>query len=533
MKIDGDRREFCEATEFVANPPHPSTDHARTSEIKLSISQIKDRRYVTAALMLVMTLASMEMTVTSTAMPTIIGDLHGLEHYSWVASLYLLTSTVSMPLYGRLADKFGRKYVIIAAISIFTGASMLAATSQGMMQLILFRGLQGLGAGGIMPVVLTILSDIFTLKERASVQGLFSVIWGTAAMGGPALGAILVNTLGWRSVFYVNLPLGLLGLAVLIWKYHEHEEPHPTDLDLPGVFSLAIACAAILAMVTRLGIDGSSWMTPSLLGVAIVAIIYFIRHERQAPHPIMPASLLFRRAIGPALAGSFLLGLGYLCIDVYVPLYVQGGRGGGATAAASAITPVVLTWSIANAFAAPLLIRWGFRKTSLVSSILIALGMTGLLVSSMLAVPHWVLTMTLSITGLGLGPASLCFLLAPQEAVSWQQRGNITSSVMFFRTIGGAVGVGLLGALFNLLIASDFARLQRLGIKPSEVFSPELHSKLSPELLASGQHAIVNALTWVFAVMLFFSLVQIAVATLMPAFKPQHEIKRSEEFEAA
>lgn len=359
MKIEGGCREACEATEFVAPVPHPPNDHVGTSRIKLSISQTKDRRYVTAALMLVMSLASMEMTVTSTAMPTIIGDLHGLEHYSWVASLYLLTSTVSMPLYGRLADKFGRKRVIIAAISIFTGASMLASTSQSMMQLILFRGLQGLGAGGIMPVVLTILSDIFTLKERASVQGLFSAVWGIAAMGGPALGAILVNTLGWRSVFYVNLPLGLL-------------------------------------------------------------------------------------------------------------------------------------------------------------------------VSSILAVPHWVLTMTLSITGLGLGPASLCYLLAPQEAVSWQQRGNVTSSVMFFRTIGGALGVGMLGALFNVLIASDLARLQRLGIKPSEVFSPELRSKLSPEILASGQHAIIHALTWVFAAMLFFALVQIAVTALMPAFKPQHEIKRFE-----
>lgn len=287
-----------------------------------------------------------------------------------------------------------------------------------------------------MPVVLTILSDIYTLKERASVQGLFSVIWGVAAMGGPALGAILVNTLGWRSVFYVNLPLGLLGLAVLIWKYHEHEKPHPTDLDLPGVFSLAAACAAILAilaMVTRLGMGGSSWMTTALVVVAIGAIIYFIRHERQALQPIMPASLLFRRDIGPALAGSFLLGLGYLCIDVYVSHYVQGVRGGGATAAANAITPITLTWSIANGFAAPLLIRWGFRKTSLAGSALIALGMTGLLVSSMLGVPHSVLTMTLSITGLGQGPASLCFRLASQKAVSWQQRGHVTSSVTFFR----------------------------------------------------------------------------------------------------
>src|SRR5689334_1240518 len=155
-----------------------------------------DRRYVTAAMMLVMVLASMEQTVTSTAMPTIIGDLHGLEHYAWVASIYLLACTISMPLYGRLADALGRKKVILFSIALFCGASVLAAGAKTMIQLICFRGIQGLGAGGIMPVVLTILGDIFTLEERAAVQGFFSAIWGTAALAGPALGALLVNTFG-------------------------------------------------------------------------------------------------------------------------------------------------------------------------------------------------------------------------------------------------------------------------------------------------------------------------------------------------
>src|SRR5256885_7369380 len=170
-----------------------------------------DRRYVLAALMPVMVLASMEQTVTSTAMPTIIGELHGFEHYAWVTSIYLLAMTMSMPLYGRLADAWGRKRVIIGATGLFAAASMLAAASHSMTQLIVFRGLQGLGAGGIMPVVLTILGDIYTIEERARIQGLFSAIWGTASIGGPALGAFLVNTLGWRSIFFVNLPAGVGG----------------------------------------------------------------------------------------------------------------------------------------------------------------------------------------------------------------------------------------------------------------------------------------------------------------------------------
>src|SRR6476620_7281538 len=198
-----------------------------------STTRTLDRRFVTLALMLVMVLASMEMTVTSTAMPTIIGELHGLEHYSWVASIYLLAMTVTMPLYGRLADTLGRKRVILVAILLFCVSSVLASLARSMPQLIAYRGLQGLAAGGIMPIVLTILGDIFTLEERAKIQGVFSSIWGTSSLAGPALGAFLVNTFGWRSVFFVNLPFGLLGLGVLMWKYHDREKPHSTDLDLP------------------------------------------------------------------------------------------------------------------------------------------------------------------------------------------------------------------------------------------------------------------------------------------------------------
>src|SRR5580658_6775973 len=203
-----------------------------------------NRRAVTAALMMVMVLASMEQTVTSTAMPSIIGALHGLEHYSWVASIYLLACTVSMPLYGRLADTLGRKRVILTAIGLFLIGSMLASTARSMPQLIVYRGIQGLGAGGIMPVVLTILGDIFTLEERAKIQGLFSGVWGTASLAGPALGWFLVVTLGWRSIFFVNLPFGLLGMFVLMRYYHDQEKSRTVDLDLPGIASLAVGCMA-------------------------------------------------------------------------------------------------------------------------------------------------------------------------------------------------------------------------------------------------------------------------------------------------
>src|SRR3954466_3977006 len=226
-----------------------STEPLSYASPDLAPTRILDRRFVTAALMLVMVLASMEQTVTSTAMPTIIGELHGLEHYSWVASVYLLACTVSMPLYGRLADALGRKKVVLFSIALFGVASVLAPASNSMLQLIVFRGLQGLGAGGIMPVVLTILGDIFTIEERAAIQGFFSAVWGTASLAGPALGAFLVNTFGWRSIFFVNVPFAIPALLVLIWKYHDVEKPRKVNLDLLGITTLAVACLSILALV--------------------------------------------------------------------------------------------------------------------------------------------------------------------------------------------------------------------------------------------------------------------------------------------
>src|SRR5688572_1826665 len=307
-------------------PPETAAPAASAAEDRTSI---RGRKYITAALLLVMVLVSMEQTITSTAMPSIIGELHGFQHYSWVASIYLLCCTVTMPLYGLMADAFGRKRVVLAAILIFCAASLLASFATNMTQLILFRGLQGLGAGGVMPVVLTILGDIFTLDERARIQGFFSAVWGTSSLAGPALGALLVNTLGWRSIFWVNLPFGLIGLAVLAWKYHERRERHAMDLDLPGVASLAVASTALLALVSGLGPEG--WTVPviSALVIALVgATSYFAWHARRAEHPILPTTLMTQRAVGPAILGSCLFGAAFLSLETYVPLYVQGGRGG-------------------------------------------------------------------------------------------------------------------------------------------------------------------------------------------------------------
>ena len=489
--------------------PSPASDETRT---------IRGRAYVTASLLLVMVLVSMEQTITSTAMPSIIGELHGLEHYSWVASIYLLACTVTMPLYGRLADAFGRKPVLLASLLIFLAASLLASFATTMTQLIIFRGVQGLGAGGVMPVVLTILADIYTLEERARIQGFFSGVWGTSALAGPALGAVLVKTLGWRSVFWINLPIGLIGLAVLAWKYHERREQHAMDLDFPGVASLAIASTALLALVSGLGPDGWSWTTIAFLIVATIAgVAHFVRHERRADHPILPPQLVMRREIGPSILGSVLFGAGFLSLDTYVPLYIQGGRGGDATAAASVVTPVMLTWAMSGMIAAPAIVRFGFRRTATFGATLIVLGFAGLFACALAGAPRWMITATLAVTGFGFGPVSMAFLIVAQESVDYAQRGIVTSSISFFRTMGGAVGIGLLGALFNILTSRQQADLRAAGVRPAELLDPHATRTIPADLLHDAQRMIAGGLAWVFAGMLAVAALLWCVTRMMPA----------------
>jgi MFS family permease len=384
-----------------------------------------------------------------------------------------------------------------------------------------------------MPVVLTILGDIFTLEERAKIQGFFSAVWGVASLAGPALGAFLVNTFGWRSIFFVNLPFGVAAAMVLMGKYHDVEKPHSTDLDLPGALSLAIGCTTLLALVSGMGPDGwSKKVMLVLLVVSGVATAYFIAHERNAPAPIMPPKLMMRRAIGPSMIASLLMGVAFLSLDTYVPLFVQGARGGGATAAAGVVTPVMLTWAISGIFAAPLVVRWGFRKTALLGSCLVVIGFTGLLLGAIYGCPRWMLTAVLAITGLGFGPMSMSYLLAAQDAVTWQHRGVITSSVQFFRTIGGAIGIGVLGALFNFLMRPEMQRLEAIGISPATLLDPHASAKLSAAVAQTARLAFADDLAWVFAAMLGGAILGVAVSALMSNKTSDHPISASEAMEA-
>ena len=459
-----------------------------------------------AALLLGVFMAAMEMTVVSTVMPTVVGDLGGIHLYSWVFAAYMLTSTVTMPIYGKLADLYGRKPIILVGIFFFLAGSTASGQSQSMGQLIAFRALQGLGAGAMQPVALTIIGDLFKLEERARVQGLFGGMWGLAGLTGPILGASILRVASWRWVFYLNIPFGLASALVLLSAYHERVETRQRNLDFGGA---ALLAGSIIAMLV------ASRGGAMLLGLPLAAglLIAFVAVERRAPEPVVSIALMKQPVMAVASSAGGLVGATMIATVTFVPLYVQGVLGGSPGDAARAMTPMVVGWPIASYVAGRIVTRVGFRP-------LIRLG---LLVSTVAAgliavflhpgIPLWVPSAITCLFGVGLGLTNTSLLLAVQTSVEWEERGIATASTLFFRTIGGALAVGFLGSILA-------AALRRDPTVPAsaadQLMGPEHGRGLAPELIRLLSAALESGLGTI-----FWCVVGISVtALLLSAFFP-------------
>lgn len=475
-----------------------------------------NRRAATAAMLLAMAVTALEMTVVSPAMPRIIASLHGFAIYPWVPSAYILASTVTVPLYGKLADRLGRKRVLMFGLLLFGLGSILSGASTTMPMLIAMRVIQGLGAGAVAPIVLTLIGDLYTLDERARVQGLFSGVWGICSVAGPALGGALTDRLSWRWVFYVTVPFNVVAMIVLARRVPERRgQSTAAGLDWLGTVLAGLASSLLL-----LGALGSERWTRgtelALFGAGVGLLAVLLAWERRHPDPILPVDLMARPTIASAIGGSFLIGALLFAIETYVPLYVQGVRGGSATDAGGAITPLFLTWSLSVAVAARVLVRLGFRGTATVGAAFIAAGMGGLALGA--AWPERsgpLFLVALILTGLGMGPAALSFLLSVQHVVPWQRRGAATGSVIFFRMIGGAIGVGGLGALLARGLAT------RLGtwssIDPSQILLPHEAGRLPAGVLAAAREALGAALARVFLAMAVLAVLALGLSWFLPA----------------
>jgi len=470
------------------------------------------RRRITFALILVTSLSSFESTIVSTAMPTIIGDLNGLPLYSWVFSIFLLASTVTMPLYGRLADVYGRRRILLTAILVFLSGAIGCAAARSMPQLIVGRALQGLGAGGLIPIAITVSADLYSLKERVKIQALFSSIWGLASLLGPLLGAALTVHFGWRSIFTVTLPLGGLAFLLVVTQMVESRAATRDPIDLAGAGALTAAVSMLLFGILHRTGGLPPALRATLLGGAAVAAALFVVRQRTAAHPLVPPALFRRVETAFPYLGGALLGTTIYGVDTFVPLFVQGARGGTAGQAGAVVTPVVFGWALSSALAARTILKFGFRPAARVGALLIVAGFGSLI----LAARHdggvpWI-SVSCALIGLGLGPASISQVLAIQDAADERIRGIATSLVPFFRTIGGSIGVGALG---GILAAGLDRRLGAGAAMAGHLLSGRVPSieGVTPQAL---RHAIEGSLVPVFAVLLGLAVLHLLATSGFP-----------------
>lgn len=394
-----------------------------------------------------MSLGALEATVVGTAMPTVIATLGGLAHYSWVFSAYLLTSTASVPIWGRLSDLYGRRRLYLAGVVVFLVGSVASGAATTMAQLIAARALQGLGAGAIIPLSMTIIGELYSLKERPRTQALFSGVWGLASVAGPLVGGYITDALSWRWVFYINVPFGLCCVTVIALAYPASKGERTSRVDWLGA---ALLFGGVSALLIALG-DDSGTSLP-WLGLTAVLLGAFVAVERRAPEPILPIALLRHGVVARTLAVVFLGGLALFGAIAFIPLFVQAVMGGTATQAGQVLTPLFLGWVIMSVLAARMTIRLGYRVVAIAGGALMTAGFIGLTLLTASS-GRTALLASCFVLGAGMGCQMLSLLLAIQHGVDRSQLGVATSLNQFSRSIGAAVGVAAMGALLSRHLA--------------------------------------------------------------------------------
>lgn len=437
-----------------------------------------ERGPILVAVMLCVGLVAIDATILATAVPSVVKDLGGFSQFPWLFSIYLLAQAVSVPIYGKFADMVGRKPMMLLGVALFLTGSILCGAAWSMGSLIAFRALQGLGAGAVNPIAMTIIGDIYSVAERARVQGYVASVWGMASVIGPTLGGVFSDYLSWRWIFFVNVPVGVAAAYMLIRKFDEKVTSKKHSIDYLGAVLLTTGCSLLILGLLEGGVQWAwnSGLSVTTLAGGVVLLILFALVERRVKEPILPPWVFRYRVLNGSSAASLLVGVLVIGLTSYVPLYVQVVLGRGALVAGLAVATLSIGWPIASSFAGYFYLRIGFRNTAYIGAVGVILGLAILLtVDGSSTVYH--LSGACFVIGTGLGFIAAPTLVAAQSAVGWQKRGVVTGANQFARSIGSAIGVAAFGAIANSLVT------RRLGAKADDlqhvsrmVLEPAIHS---------------------------------------------------------
>ena len=471
-----------------------------------------NRRLITIAAFAATFLVSLDTAVMATAMPTVVTQLGGLANYAWVFSAYLLASTVTVPVYGKLADLFGRKRVFIGSTLIFLVASMLCGLSQDMTQLILFRVIQGIGAGGIQPSTQTILGDIYTLPERARIAGLFSAIWGISGLLGPTIGGLLTEHVTWRAVFYVNAPICIVAMVLVWYFFHENVTHRSGRLDYAGAILLSLGVTALL-LALQGDLDLGAFVVPAavLYGGTVLALVAFARAERAHPDALVPLGIFKNRVIFACTLAAAFGGAVWYGLLAFVPPYLQALQGATPVLAGLVVGVTDAGWTVASTTMGRTVMRVGLRPPALIGALLAALGFAVFRFVP-IGVGLWMPAALDVEIGLGLGGFLPLTTIAAQNAVGWRQRGVVTCMSSFARTIGGSIGVAVAGVVFS----SGIRDAARSGVDPNLLLSSAGRLQIAPEEVLALQTSLAQSFDGVFLVFVVAALLAAVVLALLP-----------------